>query len=35
MIVMMVVRPEGFWPSRRFRYELETAREEVAGAQAG
>jgi branched-chain amino acid transport system permease protein len=35
MIVMMVFRPEGFWPSRRFRYELETTREEVAGAQAG
>jgi branched-chain amino acid transport system permease protein len=35
MIVMMVFRPEGFWPSRRFRYELETAREEAVGAQAG
>ena len=35
MVVMMVFRPEGLWPSRRFRYELETAREEAVGAQAG
>jgi len=34
MIVMMVIRPEGLWPSQRFRRELEAARERVAGAQA-
>jgi branched-chain amino acid transport system permease protein len=33
MIVMMVVRPEGLWPSQRFRRELEAARE-VAAAEA-
>ncbi len=27
MIVMMIVRPEGFWPSQRFRRELELAKE--------
>ena len=33
MIVMMIVRPEGFWPSQRFRRELEAAKE-MAGAPA-
>lgn len=30
MIFMMVVRPEGLWPSQRFRRELELAREMAA-----
>jgi len=30
MIFMMVVRPEGLWPSQRFRRELELARETAA-----
>ena len=30
MIIMMVVRPEGLWPSQRFRRELEAAREGAA-----
>jgi len=33
MIIMMIVRPEGLWPSQRFRRELEAAKERAsAGA---
>jgi branched-chain amino acid transport system permease protein len=30
MVVMMILRPEGLWPSRRIRLELESEREEAA-----
>ncbi|MDY7042130.1 MAG: branched-chain amino acid ABC transporter permease [Chloroflexota bacterium] len=30
MVFMMVVRPEGLWPSQRFRRELELAREQAS-----
>ena len=29
MVVMMILRPEGLWPSRRIRLELESEREEA------
>lgn len=35
MIAMMIFRPEGLWPSQRFRREIETAEEEAAIIAAG
>jgi hypothetical protein len=34
MVVMMILRPEGLWPSRRIRLELESEREEAAASAA-
>ncbi|MGD1991722.1 MAG: branched-chain amino acid ABC transporter permease [Anaerolineae bacterium] len=34
MVVMMVLRPEGLWPSRRVQMEIRTAKEEAAPAPA-
>lgn len=34
MVVMMIARPEGLWPSRRIRLELETEKEEIAPSPA-
>jgi branched-chain amino acid transport system permease protein len=34
MVVMMVLRPEGLWPSRRVQMEIQTAKEEAAPAPA-
>jgi branched-chain amino acid transport system permease protein len=34
MVVMMILRPEGLWPSRRIRLELESEREEAATSAA-
>jgi len=32
MVVMMILRPEGLWPSRRIRLELESEKEEAAAS---
>ncbi|MGD8462611.1 MAG: branched-chain amino acid ABC transporter permease [Anaerolineae bacterium] len=34
MVVMMILRPEGLWPSRRIRLELESEKEEAAASAA-
>jgi branched-chain amino acid transport system permease protein len=34
MVVMMILRPEGLWPSRHIRLELESEREEAAASAA-
>jgi branched-chain amino acid transport system permease protein len=34
MVVMMILRPEGLWPSRRIRLELESEKEETAASAA-
>ncbi len=34
MVVMMVLRPEGLWPSRRVQMEIQTAKEEAAPVPA-
>jgi branched-chain amino acid transport system permease protein len=34
MVVMMILRPEGLWPSRRIRLEIESEKEEAAASAA-